>query len=43
MPENVKSKINEFHDIYADDDNEPFETSKTEEAANMIIDRKSVV
>ena len=38
MPENVKSKINEFHDIYADDDNEPFETSKTEEAANMIIE-----
>ena len=38
MPENVKSKINEFHDIYADDDNEPFETSKTEVAANMIIE-----
>ena len=38
MPENVISKINEFHDIYADDDNEPFETSKTEEAANMIIE-----
>ena len=39
MPENIKSKINEFHDIYADDDNdEHFETSKTEEAANIIVE-----
>ena len=38
MPENIKSKINEFHDIYADDEHETFEASKTEEAANMIIE-----
>ncbi len=38
MPENIKSKINEFNDIYADDENETFEASKTEEAANMIIE-----
>ena len=38
MPENIKSKINEIGDIYLDDENETFETSKTEEAANMIID-----
>ena len=38
MPENIKSKINEFNNIYADDENETFEASKTEEAANMIIE-----
>ena len=38
MPENIKSKINGFGDIYMDDDNEAFEASKTEEAANMIIE-----
>ena len=38
MPENIKSKINEFHDIYADDEHETVEASKTEEAANMIIE-----
>ena len=38
MPENIKNKINGFGDIYIDDDNESFETSKTEEAANMIIE-----
>ena len=38
MPENIKSKINEFHDIYADGDNEQFEMSKAEEAANLIIE-----
>ena len=40
MPENIKSKIKEFDDIYIDDDDndEPFETSKTEEAANMIVE-----
>ena len=39
MPENIKSKIKDFNDIYADDDNdEHFETSKTEEAANIIVE-----
>ena len=38
MPEKIKSKMNDFHDIYTDDDSEPFEASKTEEAANMIIE-----
>ena len=40
MPENIKSKIKEFDDIYIDDDDsdEPFETSKTEEAANLIVE-----
>ena len=38
MPEKIKSKINGFGDIYMDDDNETFEASKTEEAANMIIE-----
>ena len=39
MPENIKSKINDFHDIYIDNENdEPFETSKAEEAANQIVE-----
>ena len=38
MPEKIKSKMNEFRDIYADDDNESYEASKTEEAANQIIE-----
>ena len=38
MPEKIKSKMNDFHDIYTDEDSEPFEASKTEEAANMIIE-----
>ena len=40
MPEKIKNKIKEFDDIYIDDDDndEPFETSKTEEAANMIVE-----
>ena len=42
MPENIKSKINEFHDIYADDEHETFEASKTEEAANMIIEAAKI-
>ncbi len=39
MPENIKSKINDFHDIYIDNENdEPFETSKAKEAANQIVE-----
>ena len=38
MPENIKSKINGLGDIYMDEENEPYEASKTEEAANMIIE-----
>ena len=38
MPEKNKNKMNEFREIYADDDNESFEASKTEEAANQIIE-----
>ena len=40
MPENIKSKLNEYDDIYIDDEeNEDLiELSKTEEAANMIIE-----
>ena len=34
MPENIKSKINGLGDIYMDEENEPYEASKTEEAAN---------
>ena len=38
MPENIKRKINGFDDIYMEDDNEQFEASKTEEAANLIVE-----
>ena len=39
MPENIKSKLNDFHDIYIDNENdEQFETSKAEEAANQIVE-----
>jgi len=37
MPEKNKRKINGFDDIY-DGNDESFETSKTEEAANMIVE-----
>ncbi len=39
MPENIKRKMKDFDDIYKDDNNEePLELSKTEEAAGMIIE-----
>ena len=38
MPEKIKSKIKDYGDIYIDDENETFETTKTEEAANLIIE-----
>lgn len=40
MPENVKNKMNEFDDIYVDGDDseERTELSKTEEAANLIVE-----
>ena len=39
MSENIKSKIKGYDDIYISDDNDgPFETTKTEEAANLIIE-----
>ncbi len=39
MPENIKSKIKDFNDINVDVDNdEHFETSKTEEEANIIVE-----
>ena len=39
MPEKNKRKINEFNDIYiGDDSDDQFETSKTEEAANVIVE-----
>ena len=39
MPEHVKSKINEIGNAYMDDENEEqFEITKTEEAANMIVE-----
>ena len=37
MPEKIKSKIDEFDNIY-DENDEAFEPSKTEEAANIIVE-----
>ena len=37
MPEKIKNKINGFDGIYEGND-ESFEMSKTEEAANMIVE-----
>ena len=37
MPEKIKNKINGFDDIY-DGNDEAFEMTKTEEAANMIVE-----
>lgn len=38
MSEHTKSKIHEYSDIFIDDSDEPLETSKIEEAANMIVE-----
>ena len=39
MPEKIKNKINDLNDMYiSDDSDEPFEATKTEEAANAIVE-----
>ena len=39
MPEKIKSKINGLDNIY-DENEETFEMSKTEEAANTIVESR---